>query len=115
LTSLKALKRLIGSIACPEPSKDFESRLTASLTADRPQAVFAPFKSAVLFVSVAGLTMVATLQVLGAFAHTPVIATNTDVSRQHSDIDFELNRDAMTSSISDPISGAPVGAAVGSR
>ena len=115
LTSLKGLKRLIGSIACPEPSRDFESRMVASVTAERPKAAVAPFRSAVLFVSVAGFTMVATLQVLGAFSATPVTASRTDASSPRSGIDFELNRDAMTSAISDPISGAGVWSAADSR
>jgi predicted anti-sigma-YlaC factor YlaD len=115
LCSLKGLKRLIGEIACPEPSKGFETRLAASVTAERPQAPFWPFRSTVLFVGVAGLTMVATLEVLSAFGPAPATTVRTDTSRPRAGIDFELNSDAMAASMADPISGSPIVPVVATR
>lgn len=115
LSSLRGLKRLIGSIECPEPSRDFESRLAASVTSQRSGETFRPFRSTVLFFGVAGLTMVATFELLSAFAPAPAAAARAETPRPSAGIDFELNRDAMTSSMGDPIAGSPVMPVVAAR
>ena len=111
--SLKGLKQLIGSIECPEPPRDFEARLTAAVLSSRkPKPTIQSYGSAILFFGVAGVTMLATLQLLSAMAPHPAAAKSSVPISSKPDVDFEVNRDVMTSSISDPISGAPVWSAV---
>ncbi len=113
---LKGLKRLIGSLDCPQPPKGLEERLTAAVMSNRsPKSSFSVYHSAILFAGVAGVTMLATLQVLGSISPTQTEAIRPHQARPVSGIDFEVRRDEMTSSISDPVSGTPVWSAADSR
>jgi anti-sigma factor RsiW len=114
--SLKGLKRLIGCMECPEPDHGFEERLTAAVMATRkPKPSLPAATSVVLFAGVAGATMIVTLQLIGALVSPTIQATRPDPNSSTTGIDFEVNRDAMTSAISDPISGSSVWSAADSR
>jgi predicted anti-sigma-YlaC factor YlaD len=114
--SLKMLKRMIGSIECPKPRPDLESRLCAAVMRERePRVTTSAFRSVLVFAGVAGLTMLITMQFLGTWSHTQTAVVRPTSTGEKPGIDFEVRSDAMASSMSDPISGAPVWSAADSR
>jgi hypothetical protein len=93
-----------------EPPEGLEQRLTAAVLKSHCEPKYSsPFGSFALLVGVAGSAMIATFLILGTFANHPQpsgsVANGTPSQRG---IDFDVQRDMVTSAIDDPSSGVPV-------
>jgi predicted anti-sigma-YlaC factor YlaD len=108
--AMSSLKHLLGGLQVPEPTPDFEQRLVASVIRSRPDELRTPERLPVrrynlfAFAGIAACSMALTMSFLSASGRPdPVAAPVKDKN-----IAFEVQRDQIYATGSDPMSGAPV-------